>query len=62
MKVMSRSKLAQEKIKNIEAGFSAFAETEEVSSLIRKELARMNLVVIEEETELGSWFIPEKRA
>ncbi|PYZ97218.1 hypothetical protein CR205_01035 [Alteribacter lacisalsi] len=62
MKIMSRSKLAKEKIRNIEAGFSAFAETEELTALIRKEISELNLDVIEEETEFGSWFIPKKRA
>ncbi|WP_026690652.1 hypothetical protein [Alteribacter aurantiacus] len=62
MKIMSRSKLAKEKVQRIQAGFSAFAETQEVTDLIRKEIKSMGLDVIEEQTDAGSWFIPKKRA
>ncbi|MBU9721134.1 MULTISPECIES: hypothetical protein [Bacillaceae] len=62
MKVMSRTKLARKKVKDIEAGFSAYAETEELSSLIRKELNTLGIDVIEETSHIGSWFIPENRA
>ncbi|MBU9712933.1 hypothetical protein [Evansella tamaricis] len=62
MNVMSRTQLAKNKVKDIQAGFSAYAETEEMTVLIRKELHTLGIDVIEDNTSLGSWFIPEKRA
>ncbi|WP_096436093.1 hypothetical protein [Alteribacter populi] len=62
MKIMSRSKLAKEKVKKIQAGFSAFAESKEVSDLIKKEIDTIGLDVIVDQTTLGSWFIPKQRA
>ncbi|UCZ52267.1 hypothetical protein LGQ02_15655 [Bacillus shivajii] len=62
MKVMSKSKLAREKVQTIKAGYSAYAETEEMSNLIKKELTNLGIDVIEDTSKLGSWFIPAKRA
>ncbi|MCE7793358.1 hypothetical protein K8O68_13100 [Salipaludibacillus sp. CUR1] len=59
MKVISRSKLAQEKIKCIQSGYSAFAETEEVSQKLKQELEALGIDYIEEKTHMGSWFIPK---
>ncbi|UTR11375.1 hypothetical protein MM300_03325 [Evansella sp. LMS18] len=62
MKVMSRSQLAREKVQSIQAGFSAYAETREVSELIKKELRTLGIEVIEDTNSMGSWFIPKERA
>ncbi|WP_096189712.1 hypothetical protein [Evansella halocellulosilytica] len=62
MRVMSRSKLVKEKVKSIQDGYSAYAETEEVTKLIKKELSTLGIDVIEDTSSLGNWFIPKKRA
>lgn len=62
MFVMSRSKLAREKVAAIQAGYSAYAETKEISKLIKQELNSLGIEVIEDTNELGSWFIPAERA
>ncbi|WP_416151486.1 hypothetical protein ACM26V_11115 [Salipaludibacillus sp. HK11] len=60
MKVMSRRKIAHEKVKTIQSGYTAFTETKEVSDRIKQELNYLEIKYIEEKTELGSWFIPQK--
>jgi hypothetical protein len=59
--IINRKELAREKVREIQNGFSAFAETKEVADLIKKELSRLNLEVHEDVTDVGSWFIPEKK-
>ncbi|MFA9558731.1 hypothetical protein ACERII_15595 [Evansella sp. AB-rgal1] len=61
MKVMSRTQLAREKVTAIKAGYSAYAETREVSELIKKELMSLGIEVIEDTNSLGSWFIPAEK-
>lgn len=61
MNVMSRTKLAKEKVKAIQAGYNAYAETEEISRLIKKELKSLGIDVIEDKSSLGCWFIPNKK-
>ncbi len=58
--IINRKELAREKVKELQNGFSAFAETKEVAELIKRELAKLNLKVHEDVTDVGSWFIPEK--
>ncbi|MDQ0255037.1 hypothetical protein J2S74_002419 [Evansella vedderi] len=58
MFVISRSKLAMEKVKAIQSGYSAYTETEAISHLIKKELNNLGIEVIEDTSSLGSWFIP----
>ncbi|MDG5786989.1 hypothetical protein QA612_05750 [Evansella sp. AB-P1] len=60
MKIMSRRQLAKEKVKTIQSGYSAYAETKEVSELIKKELHSLGIEVEEDRCSLGSWFIPTK--
>lgn len=60
MKVISRTKIAQEKARTIQAGYNAFAETEEVSAKIKKELRTMGIEFLEEKTDMGCWFFPKK--
>lgn len=60
MKVISSSKIAREKVKMIQSGYNAFAETKEVYDKVRQELNSLGIKFIEETTSLGSWFIPEK--
>ncbi|WP_280769907.1 hypothetical protein [Salipaludibacillus daqingensis] len=60
MKVISRSKIAREKVKTIQSGYTAFAETKEVSDRIKRELHTLGIEFIEETSDVGSWFIPKK--
>ncbi|PYZ93746.1 hypothetical protein CR194_11370 [Salipaludibacillus keqinensis] len=60
MKVISRSKMAQEKVKTLQSGYTAFAETKELSERLRQELHNLGIDYIEESTNVGSWFIPKK--
>ncbi|WP_236611066.1 hypothetical protein [Halalkalibacterium ligniniphilum] len=57
--VINRKEVALKKVKKIKAGYSAFAETKEVSTFIKKELEKAGITdVYEDESDLGSWFIP----
>ncbi|MFB4163012.1 hypothetical protein ACE1TI_04035 [Alteribacillus sp. JSM 102045] len=59
--VMNRKELALQKVEKIKAGYSAFAESQEVTDMIRKELDKQNIDVYEDKTDLGSWFIPTNK-
>ena len=60
MLIIDSKRLAKEKVKNIQKGYSAYAETEEVSNLIKKQLKTLNLEVHEDHTDKGCWFIPKE--
>lgn len=62
MKVISCSKIAEEKINSIRVGYTAFTETQEVLEKIKKELILQNIDFIEEKTDVGSWITPKKKA
>ncbi|MGJ9382394.1 hypothetical protein CR203_12805 [Salipaludibacillus neizhouensis] len=62
MKVISRSKIAEDKIKSIRLGYTAFAESQEVLNKIKKELVLHDIDFIEETTDVGSWITPKKKA
>ncbi|MFC5712768.1 hypothetical protein ACFPU1_08240 [Thalassorhabdus alkalitolerans] len=59
--VMNRKELALQKVDKIKAGYSAFAESKEVTAMIRKELQKQGIDVYEDITDLGSWFIPSNK-
>ncbi|WP_245805867.1 hypothetical protein [Bacillus alkalicellulosilyticus] len=50
--------VALRKVQEIAAGYSAYSETTEVTSLIHRLLAERNIEAYEEKKEIGSWFIP----
>ncbi|MFC0187889.1 hypothetical protein ACFFJY_06280 [Fictibacillus aquaticus] len=58
--IINRKELARAKVKELQNGFSAFAETKEVVDLIKKEIEKLKLDVHEDVTDVGSWFIPQK--
>lgn len=60
MKIISRSKIAEEKIRSIQAGYTAFAETQEVIDKIKQELDSLQIDYLEEITDMGSWISPQK--
>ncbi|WP_253296129.1 hypothetical protein [Bacillus paralicheniformis] len=51
--------MARDKVNRIKLGYSAYAETESLASLIKRELRAQNIHVYEDVTDIGSWFIPE---
>ncbi|SDH74205.1 hypothetical protein [Alteribacillus bidgolensis] len=59
--VMNRKEMALQKVEKIKAGYSAFAESHEVTAMIRKELEKQDIDVYEDKTDLGSWFIPTNK-
>jgi hypothetical protein len=57
---INRRKLLNEKMARIKNGYSAYAESPEVVNALKKEIQALDLNVLEEVTDLGSWFIPVK--
>lgn len=62
MYIFSSKKLAQEKIEHIKNGFSAYVESPELANLIKKEIQLLNLDVYEDATDIGFWFIPNRKS
>lgn len=60
--IFSSKKIAQEKIEHIKKGFSAYVESPELANLIKKEIQVLNLDVFEDATDIGFWFIPNKKS
>lgn len=60
MYIINRRKLLNEKMARIKNGYSAYAESIEIATLLKKEIQALNLNVHEEVTDIGSWFIPER--
>lgn len=58
--VIDRKEIARAKVEKIKNGFSAFAETQEVIFLVKKELEKQGIPVLIDETEKGCWFIPQE--
>jgi hypothetical protein len=58
--IINRKQLVREKVQQIIAGYSAYAETKEVATMLKKELQILNIDVYEDSTNFGSWFIPIK--
>ncbi|OYD08422.1 hypothetical protein [Paludifilum halophilum] len=57
--IISRRQLARAKVEKLKRGYSAYAETREVSQMIEKKLDEMDLSVHIDRTPIGCWFIPE---
>ncbi|MDQ0481308.1 hypothetical protein [Guptibacillus hwajinpoensis] len=57
--VIDRKQLARTKVADLQNGRSAYAETREMTALIKKELQSLNIDVHEDVTSFGSWFIPK---
>ncbi|WP_246941173.1 hypothetical protein [Bacillus pinisoli] len=56
--IINRKQLMREKLQQIMAGYSAYAETKEVALMLKKELLIRNIEVYVDETDKGFWFIP----
>ncbi|MCA0992435.1 MULTISPECIES: hypothetical protein [Bacillales] len=57
--VIDRKQIARAKIADLMNGRSAYAESHEMTALIKKELQSLNIDVHEDVTSFGSWFIPK---
>lgn len=53
--------LVKQKIEQLKNGKNAFAETEEVIRLLKRDIARENLKVIFDETPDGLWIYPDEK-
>ncbi|MEF2291487.1 MULTISPECIES: hypothetical protein [Virgibacillus] len=62
MWVISRRQQRDEKIARLKQGDSAFAESQELIRLIKRDIEKEHLEVICEETASGCWFIPKNRS
>lgn len=52
--------VVKEKINRLKGGYSAYVETVEIANMVKKEIQALKLNVHEDNTEIGSWFIPVK--
>jgi putative aminopeptidase FrvX len=59
--IISRKKIAREKIEKLKQGYSVYSETEEIIQYIEKEIKELGLKVHIDRTPIGCWFIPEEK-
>ncbi|QDP40851.1 hypothetical protein [Radiobacillus deserti] len=62
MFIIHTRRLVDEQMDRLANGYSAYAETNELTRLMQREINKRNLPVILDQTESGCWFIPEKPA
>lgn len=60
--ILSTREVANAKVRRIQGGHSAFAESNETIRLMKKQLSRLNLEVQIDDNHFGTWFIPKKNA
>lgn len=58
--VIPRKSLLMQKIDQLKNGENAFAESEELMRLLKRDIARENLQVTIDRSPAGCWIIPEK--
>lgn len=56
--IISRRTIAKEKLEQLKSGYSAYAETNEVSQYLEKQIEEMGMNVVIDRTPQGNWFIP----
>ncbi|MFN7250664.1 MAG: hypothetical protein ACK4M9_07670 [Anaerobacillus sp.] len=59
--IISRKRIARSKVEQIKAGYSAFTESKEIALYMKKELEKLGIPVYEDSTDIGFWFIPQKK-
>ncbi|MGD6816845.1 hypothetical protein [Metabacillus sp. 84] len=59
MEILSQKLFIKEKVERMKNGYSAYAESPEMASLLKKEISKLKIRVYEDVTDIGSWFIPE---
>ncbi|PKR79278.1 hypothetical protein CEY16_05930 [Halalkalibacillus sediminis] len=60
MLVLQKRELADQKLNRLKNGYSAYAETEELSRMIKRRITSQKLDIHIDNTENGYWFIPVK--
>ncbi|MFD1019022.1 hypothetical protein [Thalassobacillus hwangdonensis] len=58
MLIMDRHRMLEEKVGQLMNGHTAYAETDELIRLMKREVAKHELDVYLDQTEAGCWFIP----
>lgn len=58
MHIMPPRRIRDEKMKQLQSGQIAYAESKEIIRLIRREINKMHLDVDCDETDAGCWFTP----
>ncbi|MFC0522342.1 hypothetical protein ACFFGV_01900 [Pontibacillus salicampi] len=61
MLYMNRRRLLEDKIERLLNGQTAYAESQELIRLLKRELDKRNITVLMDQTDSGCWFIPEHR-
>ncbi|WP_226036433.1 hypothetical protein [Aquibacillus saliphilus] len=62
MFIMSRRLVVEEKINKLTQGYNAYAETEEIIRLMKREISKKQISVICDQTDNGCWFIPTQHS
>ncbi|RYG74900.1 hypothetical protein EU245_01595 [Lentibacillus lipolyticus] len=62
MLVINQRRLRDEKIAQLKEGKIAYAESSELTRLMKRAIQRENLLVHYDETNSGCWFIPLNEA
>ncbi|WP_188453421.1 hypothetical protein [Virgibacillus oceani] len=58
MLIMNQRRIRDEKINQLKVGQTAYAESDELIRLIKRDIEKNNLHVHCDETAAGCWFIP----
>ncbi|CCQ97754.1 conserved hypothetical protein [[Clostridium] ultunense Esp] len=56
--VIDRKEIVRMKLEGLLSGYSAYCETETVSRMLDKEIARIGFRVVVDRTPIGTWYIP----
>ncbi|SHF78497.1 hypothetical protein [Ornithinibacillus halophilus] len=62
MLILNKSQMRDRKINQLLNGYTAYAESQELIRLIKREIYRKGLNVYIDETTEGCWFIPLKES
>lgn len=58
MLIMHQRRIRDEKIRQLKGGRTAYAESNELIRLIKRDITKENLHVLCDQTNFGCWFIP----
>ncbi|MBO8156469.1 MAG: hypothetical protein H0Z32_08425 [Bacillaceae bacterium] len=58
--IIDRHKQLEEKMGQLQNGYTAYAETEELIRLLKRRLQKQDMNVLMDHTDNGVWFIPIK--
>ncbi|WP_272479909.1 hypothetical protein [Aquibacillus koreensis] len=57
---MSRSLIVKEKLDRLTNGYNAYAESDEIIQMMKREISKLDFTVVCDESEHGCWFIPQR--